>query len=157
VTRSARLSSPLELLNHRPMGMKFSRGMCMPCAGHSLLRVCSSAELVVNWTSKLSCLPASCRETKNDPVWSGWIMPRIMIVLKQSRDDYVICLPLATRGHSKYDATNGSTCEIEIIHKFIQTFNPCVNTHTVLMCFVGSENKQRLFPYTLTVWFLQQR
>ena len=37
VTRATPLSSPLELLSHRPMRMKYSTGMCLPNAGHKLL------------------------------------------------------------------------------------------------------------------------
>jgi len=81
------------------MRMKYCVSLCLSHTRHKLLRVCSSVELLVNF-SKLSYSPTKPTSIKRmiqfDLDESCHV---IRSVLEQFRDDYVICLPLVTCRH----------------------------------------------------------
>jgi len=82
------------------MRMKYCVSLCLSHTTHKLLRVCSSVELLVNRINKLSYSPTKPTPNKRmiqfDLDESCHV---IRSVLEESRDDYVICLPLVTCRH----------------------------------------------------------
>ena len=72
------------------------RGMCLPCPGHRLILVWASAELLVNWCSFTEAKITRARLHKEGTLC------HVINVIKQSRDNYVICLPLWHVGTRKW-------------------------------------------------------